>query len=297
MSRIKSALDAGTVIKHPVYSTDYESALSYVLNCGEERSDRTGTGTISAFGLRMEFDLRESFPLITSKRVFWKGVVEELRWMLSGSTNVNDLQKNGVHIWDEWADPVTGDLGPVYGKQWRSWASARTWEHKHGSRVEKTTTIDQIADVINQIKGNPMSRRHIVSAWNVSDLPDMALLPCHLMFQFYVTNDGHLDCQLYQRSGDMFLGVPFNIASYALLTCMIAKVCDLKPGRLIHTIGDAHIYLNHVEQVKEQLSRDARPLPTLTLPIIPMPLESYQLGDFLLEDYNPHPAIKGEVAV
>lgn len=285
----------------PGYSTDYESTLSYVLNCGEQRSDRTGTGTISMFGLRMEFDLRNSFPLITSKRVYWKGVVEELLWFLRGETNVKSLQDRGVHIWDEWADDATGDLGPVYGRQWRSWCSERRYEHKFGSIVERTQSIDQIADVINQIKGDPTSRRLIVSAWNPTAIPDMALPPCHALFQFYVTNDGHLDCQLYQRSGDMFLGVPFNIASYALLTHIIAYMTHLKPGRLVHVIGDAHIYTNHIEQVQEQLAREIRPLPTLAIRRITRDLvtdpKQFRFEDFVLEGYDPHPAIKGDVAV
>ena len=283
-----------------IIPTPYEETLAYVLDHGCERKDRTGTGTLSIFGARMEFDLRDSFPLITSKRVFWKGIVEELLWFLRGETNVKPLQDKGVHIWDEWADS-RGDLGPIYGRQWRSWTSERVWRHKHGSASEETRTIDQISDLISQIRTNPQSRRLVVSAWNVAAISDMALPPCHLLFQFYVTNDGHLDCQLYQRSGDLFLGVPFNIASYALLTRMIARVTGLKPGRFIHVIGDAHIYMNHIEQVREQLSREPLPLPQLEIRRVTRDLVTdpaqFSAQDLHLIGYDPHPAIKGEVAV
>ena len=282
------------------FATDYEATLALILSNGQDRGDRTGTGTRSMFGVRMEFDLKDSFPLITSKKVFWKAVVEELLWFLRGETNVKSLQDKGVTIWDEWAGP-DGSLGPIYGAQWRSWIGERRYVHKNGSVVEQSKAIDQLQDVINQIKGNPESRRLLVSAWNPSAIPDMALPPCHVMFQFYVTPDGYLETQLYQRSGDMFLGVPFNIASYALLTYIVAHLTGLKPGRLIHVIGDAHIYHNHFDQVRTQLSRDVRPLPTLHVsasqPLSAFSLESFEFDDFVLEGYKPHPAIKGAVAV
>jgi thymidylate synthase len=285
-------------------NAEYELALLDVMKNGTDRGDRTGTGTRSIFGLRMEFDLQKGFPLVTTKRVFWRGVVEELLWFLRGETNVKSLNAAGVDIWNEWAD-TNGDLGPVYGAQWRSWFSERRHIHKQGSVVEQTKTIDQIADVINQIKGNPESRRLIVSAWNPAAIPEMALPPCHVLFQFYVTADGHLDCQLYQRSADMFLGVPFNIASYALLTTIIAHMTGLKPGRFVHVIGDAHIYHNHFDQVFTQLSRTPKEFPTLQIateigdgnrPEITDPAQ-FQFGDFALTGYKPHPAIKAEVAV
>jgi thymidylate synthase len=276
------------------FPTDYEKALDHVLRNGVESSDRTGVGTLSVFGLQMRFDLARGFPLITSKRVFWKGVVGELCWLLSGSTNVKDLQAMGVTIWDEWADPVTGELGPVYGKQWRKYEGLR-W---HGEDPSYSH-IDQIAWVVNEIRKNPSSRRLIVSAWNPVEIDQMALPPCHTLFQFYVRN-GKLSCQLYQRSADMFLGVPFNIASYALLTKMIARICGLEPGEFVHTIGDAHIYLNHVEQVRTQLNR-----PPVELPFVTFAAETkdyqypweFKPEDITLHDYNPHPAIKGDVAV
>jgi thymidylate synthase len=229
----------------------YLDLCRHILDNGTEKGDRTGTGTISVFGYQMRFDLQKGFPLVTTKKLHMKSIIHELLWFLKGDTNVKYLQDNGVRIWNEWADK-NGDLGPVYGKQWRSWP-------KPDGKV-----VDQISDVIDQIKTNPNSRRLIVSAWNVGELEKMALPPCHLLFQFYVA-DGKLSCQLYQRSCDTFLGVPFNIASYALLTMMVAQVCNLKPGEFVHTLGDAHIYLNHLEQVKTQLDREPRPLPTMTL--------------------------------
>lgn len=297
-NQVEFATERGviTIPTKPEY--EYELALLRVLADGELRGDRTGTGTYSMFGLRMEFDLSKSFPLITTKRVYWKGVVEELLWFLRGETNIKFLLEQNVHIWDEWADE-NGDLGPVYGAQWRSWVSERRWKHKGGSVIEETKTIDQIADVINQIRGNPESRRLVVSAWNPGAIPDMALPPCHMLFQFYVTSDGKLDCQLYQRSGDMFLGVPFNIASYSLLTYIIAHMTGLKPGRFVHVIGDAHVYTNHIDQVYEQLGREARPFPTLKI-VNNAPVEDpgqFVFDDFLLEGYEPHPTIKAPVAV
>ena len=257
----------------------YEQTLEYVIRNGVESADRTGTGTISTFGLQTRYDLQDSFPLITSKRVHWKSVVGELLWLLSGSTNVRDLQAMGVTIWDEWADPETGDLGPVYGKQWRDFNG-----------------VDQIKWVVDEIRRNPNSRRLIVSAWNPQDVPNMALPPCHTLFQFYV-RDGKLSCQLYQRSADMFLGVPFNIASYALLTHMVAKCTGLGVGEFIHTIGDAHVYLDHQDQVEEQLNREYRPLPTLELHgDYDYPWE-FKATDIALLDYNPHPKITAPVAV
>ncbi len=260
----------------------YEDLLREVFETGTQKSDRTGTGTRSLFGKQLRFDLSEGFPLITTKRVHFKSVAIELLWFLRGESNIAYLKENGVTIWDEWADE-NGDLGPVYGVQWRSWPTP-SGEH-----------IDQISQVIDQIKNNPDSRRIIVSAWNPADIPEMALAPCHAFFQFYVA-DGKLSCQLYQRSADMFLGVPFNIASYALLTHMIAAQTGLKVGDFVWTGGDCHIYDNHVEQVKEQLTRDAYPAPTLTL----KPRDSifdYEYEDFIIEEYNHHPAIKAPVAV
>jgi thymidylate synthase len=284
-------------------TTAYEDALERVLIEGSERPDRTGTGTRSLFGIRMEFDLQQGFPLITSKKVYWKAVIEELLWFLRGETNIKTLNERGVTIWDEWASE-TGDLGPIYGSQWRSWTKGTHELHKFGSIfVDRGETIDQLMDVINQIKGDPTSRRLLVSAWNVGAIPDMALPPCHVMFQFYVRDGKFLDCQLYQRSGDMFLGVPFNIASYALLTHLIAAITGLKPGRFIHVIGDAHIYNNHVVQVEEQLSREDRPLPTLEIstshadPTYFSDPAKFTADQITLIGYNPHPALKGAVAV
>lgn len=262
----------------------YHDLLENIMAYGTDRSDRTGTGTRSIFGYQMRFDLSEGFPLITTKKVHLKSIIHELLWFLRGDTNVRYLQENGVRIWNEWANPETGDLGPVYGAQWRSWP-----DHKGG-------TIDQIAEVIEHIKTCPDSRRLIVSAWNVADLRDMALPPCHLLFQFYVA-DGKLSLQLYQRSADSFLGVPFNIASYALLLMMVAQVTGLEPGEFIHTIGDAHIYKNHFEQVMAQLSRDPRELPTLKINPDVKSIDDFHYEDFSLEGYDPHPHIKATVSV
>ena len=261
----------------------YLQLLQHILDKGVIKTDRTGTGTISTFGYQMRFDLREGFPLVTTKKVHLKSIIYELLWFLQGDTNIKYLKDNGVRIWDEWADE-NGDLGPVYGKQWRSWACRDGKE------------IDQISEVVEQIKKNPDSRRLIVSAWNVADLGDMALMPCHNMFQFYVAN-GKLSCQLYQRSADVFLGVPFNIASYALLTMMLAQVCDLEPGDFVHTFGDVHIYNNHLEQVKLQLSREPYPLPQMQINPGVKNISDFKYDDFKLTDYQSHPAIKGVVAV
>ena len=272
----------------------YLDLLQTILDKGVQKGDRTGTGTKSIFGYQMRFDLSEGFPLITTKKVHLKSIIYELLWLISGDTNIKYLHDNKVSIWDEWADG-NGDLGPIYGAQWRNW---------------NNEGIDQIQDVIDSIKGNPNSRRHIVTAWNPSVLPDeheknfsknvaagkAALPPCHAFFQFYVA-DGKLSCQLYQRSADVFLGVPFNIASYSLLTMMMAQVCDLKPGDFVHTFGDVHIYNNHVEQVKLQLSREPRPLPTMKLNLEVRNLFDFRYEDFTLENYNPYDAIKAEVSI
>ncbi|MBN9295920.1 MAG: thymidylate synthase [Filimonas sp.] len=261
----------------------YQQLLQHILDTGVEKTDRTGTGTISCFGYQARFDLQKGFPLVTTKKLHLKSIVYELLWFLRGETNIHYLTEHGVKIWDEWAD-ANGELGPVYGKQWRSWAGANG------------KTIDQISDVIKQIKNNPDSRRIIVSAWNVADLPDMALMPCHALFQFYVVN-GKLSCQLYQRSADVFLGVPFNIASYALLTMMIAQVCDLEPGEFIHTFGDVHLYSNHIEQAKLQLTREPFPLPQMKLNPNVKDIFGFTFEDFTLENYQAHPHIKAPVAV
>ncbi|MBT2755001.1 thymidylate synthase [Mesobacillus foraminis] len=261
----------------------YLDLCRHVLENGTTKEDRTGTGTVSTFGYQMRFDLKEGFPLVTTKKLHLKSIIHELLWFLDGDTNVKYLQEHGVRIWNEWADE-NGELGPVYGHQWRSWPTP-----DGGS-------IDQISNVINQLKNNPDSRRMIVSAWNVADVENMALPPCHCLFQFYVA-DGKLSCQLYQRSADIFLGVPFNIASYALLTLMIAQVCDLEPGEFIHTLGDAHIYSNHLDQVKLQLSREPRRLPKMKLNPDVKDIFGFRYEDFLLEDYEPHPHIKGVVSV
>ena len=261
----------------------YLSLLKHILDNGVEKSDRTGTGTISCFGYQMRFDLAKGFPLVTTKKVHTKSIIHELLWFLKGETNIAYLKENGVSIWDEWADEA-GELGPVYGKQWRR------WEGSNGK------VIDQIDDVVQQIKSNPDSRRLIVSAWKVDELPEMALMPCHALFQFYVA-DGKLSCQLYQRSADVFLGVPFNIASYALLTMMMAQVCGLEPGEFIHTFGDVHIYSNHLEQVKLQLSREPLPLPTMKLNPEVNNIFDFKYEDFTLENYQFHPPIKAPVAV
>ena len=267
--------------------TPYEDLVRTILREGTLKSDRTGTGTISLFGKQMRFDLSHSFPLITTKKVYFRGIAYELLWFLKGSQNVRWLQENRVHIWDEWADPETGDLGPVYGVQWRSWP-APTPEDPH-------RTIDQIAKVLDLIRTHPDSRRMIVTAWNPAQVDSMALPPCHALFQFYVA-DGRLSCQLYQRSCDMFLGVPFNIASYALLTLMMAQQADLEPGEFVWTGGDCHIYDNHVEQVLEQLSRKPYPYPTMRIRKADS-IFSYQYEDFEVVDYQCHPAIKAPVAV
>ncbi|MDJ1482159.1 thymidylate synthase [Cytophagaceae bacterium YF14B1] len=261
----------------------YHDLMRHILEHGARKEDRTGTGTLSVFGYQMRFDLNEGFPLVTTKKVHMKSVVYELLWFLKGDTNIKYLKDNGVSIWDEWAD-ANGELGPVYGKQWRSWESA------------DGKVIDQISDVIAQIKKNPDSRRLIVSAWNVGEISQMALMPCHALFQFYVAN-GKLSCQLYQRSADVFLGVPFNIASYALLTHMIAQACNLQVGDFIWTGGDTHLYLNHLEQVELQLSRDIRPLPTLKINPDVKDIFAFNYEDIIVENYNPHPGIKAPVAV
>jgi thymidylate synthase len=261
----------------------YLGLLQHILDRGVEKSDRTGIGTLSCFGYQMRFDLQEGFPLVTTKKLHLKSIIHELLWFLKGETNIRYLKENNVSIWNEWADE-NGELGPVYGKQWRS------WEGKNGK------IIDQVADLVAQIKKNPDSRRLIISAWNVSDLPEMALMPCHTLFQFYVA-EKKLSCQLYQRSADVFLGVPFNIASYALLTLMVAQVCDLEPGEFIHTFGDVHIYNNHLEQVKLQLSRSLFPLPTMKLNPEVKNIFDFRFEDFTLENYQSHPAIKAPVAV
>jgi thymidylate synthase len=261
----------------------YLGLLQHILDHGVQKTDRTGTGTKSCFGYQMRFDLQNGFPLVTTKKVHLKSIIHELLWFLKGDTNIAYLKEHGVKIWDEWADE-NGDLGPVYGKQWRS------WEGRDGK------VIDQVSELVEQIKKNPDSRRLIISAWNVADLPEMALMPCHNMFQFYVAN-GKLSCQLYQRSADVFLGVPFNIASYALLTMMIAQVCDLQPGEFIHTFGDVHIYNNHIDQVKLQLGRTPFPLPAMKLNPAIKDIFSFRFEDFTLVNYQSHAAIKAPVAV
>ena len=261
----------------------YLDLMRRVREHGIRKTDRTGTGTLSVFGHQMRFDLADGFPLVTTKKVHLKSIVHELIWFLKGDTNTAYLKQHGVSIWDEWADD-NGDLGPVYGKQWRSWAAP------------DGRAIDQIAEVVATLKTNPDSRRMIVSAWNPADLPDMALAPCHCLFQFYVA-DGRLSCQLYQRSADVFLGVPFNIASYALLTLMMAQVTGLKPGEFVHTFGDAHLYQNHLEQADLQLTREPRPLPVMRLNPAVRNLTDFRFEDFTLEGYNPHPHIKAPVAV
>ena len=268
----------------------YHDLLRHVMENGTVKSDRTGTGTKSVFGYQMRFDLSEGFPVVTTKKLHLRSIIHELLWFLKGDSNIKYLKENGVSIWDEWADE-NGDLGPVYGVQWRSWPTA---DGRH---------IDQIERLIDGIKNNPDSRRHIVSAWNVAEVENMALPPCHTMFQFYVAPStgsgqaGKLSCQLYQRSADIFLGVPFNIASYALLTMMIAQVCDLEPGEFVHTFGDAHIYSNHFEQVELQLSRDFRPLPEMKINPDITDIFDFKYEDFELVNYNPHPGIKAPIAV
>ncbi len=261
----------------------YLELLRHVLDHGAEKADRTGTGTLSVFGYQMRFDLAAGFPLVTTKKLHLRSIVHELLWFLSGSTNVRPLQAQGVTIWNEWAD-ADGDLGPIYGRQWRAWPAP------------DGRTIDQLAQVVEGIRRDPDSRRHVVSAWNVADLPRMHLSPCHALFQFYVAR-GRLSCQLYQRSADVFLGVPFNIASYALLTAMVAQVTDLLPGELVHTLGDAHLYSNHTEQALLQLGREPRPLPTLTLAPEVRSLFAFRYEDVAVHGYDPHPAIKAPIAV
>jgi thymidylate synthase len=261
----------------------YLDLLRRVRTEGVKKTDRTGTGTLSVFGHQMRFDLANGFPLVTTKKLHVKSIIHELIWFLAGDTNVGYLKQHGVGIWDEWAN-ADGDLGPVYGKQWRSWATP------------DGRTIDQIAEVVQTLKTNPDSRRIIVTAWNPADVPTMALAPCHCLFQFYVA-DGRLSCQLYQRSADVFLGVPFNIASYALLTMMMAQVTDLEPGEFVHTFGDAHLYLNHIEQADLQLSREPRPLPQMTINPVVMDIFAFHYKDFTLSGYDPHPHIPAPVAV
>ncbi len=265
---------------HPEWQ--YLNLLRDILENGTRRDDRTGTGTLGVFGRQMRFDLAKGFPLLTTKKLHLRSIIVELLWFLRGETNIAWLKENGCSIWDEWADE-TGELGPVYGKQWRSWATPNG------------ASIDQIARLIEGLKTDPNSRRHIVSAWNPADIEDMALPPCHCLFQFFVA-DGKLSCQLYQRSADVFLGVPFNIASYALLTMMVARVVGLKPGQFVHTFGDAHLYLNHVEQAELQLTRQPRDLPTMTIALRQDPF-AYEAADFILSDYEPHPHIKAPVAI
>jgi thymidylate synthase len=261
----------------------YLDLMRHILEHGAKKSDRTGTGTLSIFGAQLRFDLNAGFPLLTTKKVHLKSIVHELLWFLKGETNIRYLKENGVSIWNEWADE-RGELGPVYGYQWRSWPAP---DGRH---------IDQMAQVLDQLRRNPDSRRMIVSAWNVADLDRMALMPCHAFFQFYVA-DGRLSCQLYQRSADIFLGVPFNIASYALLTMMVAQVCNLELGDFVHTFGDTHLYLNHLEQAREQLQREPRALPVMKLNPEVKDLFAFKYDDFTLEGYDPHPAIKAPVAV
>ncbi len=262
----------------------YHDLMKRILIEGQERKDRTGTGTLSVFGHQMRFPLQEGFPLITTKKIHLKSIIYELLWFLKGETNIRYLKENNVRIWDEWANEE-GELGPVYGAQWRNW---RTYEG---------ASVDQISWLVNEIKTNPQSRRLIVNAWNVGDIQKMALPPCHTMFQFYVSVDGRLSCQLYQRSADVFLGVPFNIASYALLTMMIAQVCDLTPGDFIHTFGDAHLYTNHLEQAHLQLSRDPKPLPRMIINSAVKDIYGFSYDDFQLVGYDAHPHIKAQVSV
>lgn len=270
----------------------YLQILKDVLEHGEKREDRTGTGTLSLFGYQSRYNLADGFPLVTTKKCHLRSIIHELLWFLKGDTNIAYLHENQVSIWDEWADK-DGDLGPVYGYQWRHWGA----KYEKGISTQPGKGIDQIAKVIESIKKNPISRRHIVSAWNVSDVDTMALPPCHTFFHFYVHHDKKLSCQLYQRSADLFLGVPFNIASYALLTLMMAQVCDLKPGHFAHTFGDVHLYLNHLEQAKLQLTREPKSLPTMKINPKIKNIFEFKYEDFELVGYNPHPSIKAEISV
>ncbi len=270
-------------IKGEKFMKQYLDLLNHVMEHGTEKRDRTGTGTVSTFGYQMRFDLSDRFPLLTTKKLHLKSIIHELLWFLSGSTNVRSLQEKGVKIWNEWAD-AEGNLGPIYGYQWRSWPAA------------DGRAIDQVKAVVSSLKNNPDSRRHIISAWNVGEIEKMALPPCHILFQFYVANS-RLSCQLYQRSADIFLGVPFNIASYSLLTMMMAQVTGYKPGEFIHTLGDAHIYLNHLDQVRLQLTREPRRLPVMSLNPDVKDILEFRYEDFTLSEYDPHPAIKGDISV
>ncbi|GHB36706.1 thymidylate synthase [Mongoliitalea lutea] len=274
---------SSTTQKSIIAMKQYHDLMQHILDTGVKKEDRTGTGTISVFGYQMRFDLQEGFPLVTTKKLHLRSIIHELLWFLKGDTNIAYLKENKVSIWDEWADE-NGDLGPVYGYQWRHWPDGKGGE------------IDQIKNLIHQIKTKPDSRRHIVSAWNVANVDEMALPPCHTLFQFYVA-EGKLSCQLYQRSADVFLGVPFNIASYALFTMMIAQVCDLEPGEFVHTFGDAHLYSNHLEQANLQLSRECRPLPTMKINPAVKDIFEFKIEDFELINYDPHPHIKAAVAV
>lgn len=262
----------------------YQALLADILENGQKREDRTGTGTLGVFGRQMRFDLADTFPLLTTKKLHTRSIIIELLWFLRGETNIAWLKENGCSIWDEWAD-AEGELGPVYGKQWRSWAAP------------DGRSIDQISQLVAGLKSNPWSRRHVISAWNPSDVDDMALPPCHCLFQFHVSTDGKLSCQLYQRSADVFLGVPFNIASYALLTLMMAQVTGLKPGTFVHTLGDAHLYLNHLDQARLQISREPLALPRMKLNPDVQDLFAFNYGDFKLEGYQAHPSIKADIAV
>jgi thymidylate synthase len=262
----------------------YQALLADILENGQKREDRTGTGTLGVFGRQMRFDLADTFPLLTTKKLHTRSIIIELLWFLRGETNIAWLKENGCSIWDEWAD-AEGELGPVYGKQWRSWAAP------------DGRSIDQISQLVAGLKSNPWSRRHVISAWNPADVDDMALPPCHCLFQFHVSTDGKLSCQLYQRSADVFLGVPFNIASYALLTLMMAQVTGLKPGTFVHTLGDAHLYLNHLDQARLQISREPLALPRMKLNSDVQDLFAFSYGDFKLEGYQAHPSIKADIAV
>ncbi|MEM7533783.1 MAG: thymidylate synthase [Chloroflexota bacterium] len=273
----------------------YLDLLQHVLENGIQKADRTNTGTLSVFGYQMRFDLNEGFPLVTTKKVYLKAIIHELLWFLKGETNLQYLNRHGIKIWDDWADEH-GELGPIYGHQWRSWPVVRSPQYRSHFQIGYVGAIDQISQVVEQIQQNPDSRRHIVSAWNVGVIEEMALPPCHCLFQFYVA-DGRLSCQLYQRSADIFLGVPFNIASYALLTMMVAQVCDLQPGEFIHTLGDAHIYLNHIDQVQEQLTRTPYPKPTMRLNPRVRSIFDFRYQDFTLENYQSHRRITAEIAV